>query len=509
MGTRRRYSARLMAIGTPTKQVIRTEDERSFRTAIFVIFALTLVRLVWIAAGTTDLYPDEAQYWLWSLTPDWGYYSKPPVVAWLIAATTALAGNDNEIAVRLSAPLLHFGTALMVYAVAQRLYDTRAAFWSSIAYATLPGVWVSSIIISTDAPLLFCWSIALYAFVRAREPGGERWWLAVGAAAGAGLLAKYAMAYWLLSAALFLATYRDERRHFPRFLGGVVLALLIYLPNFLWNQSHRFVSYRHTEANAAFTGSLFHPDKFLSFFGSQFGVFGPVFFAALILCAVLARRSLNNRRDAMLAFFALPTLVMMLMVSFISRAEPNWSAPTYVSATVLVVAFLLAHGQRILILGSILLHTGVVVVAAGLKPAAHLVGHDLRGKYDPLHRLKGWHTLGSAVTRMMMETPGVHLLADDRELMAALVYYVRPHPINGLKWNAMGGIHDQFDLTAHPESFVGQDFLMVSFRNDVDEIVACFQDAGPIERITIPLGGGDSRTYRVQLLRGFKGYPAR
>ena len=189
-----------MAIGTPTKQLIRTEDERSFRTAIFVIFALTLVRLVWIAAGTTDLYPDEAQYWLWSLTPDWGYYSKPPVVAWLIAATTALAGNDNEIAVRLSAPLLHFGTALMVYAVAQRLYDTRAAFWSSIAYATLPGVWVSSIIISTDAPLLFCWSIALYAFVRAREPGGERWWLAVGAAAGAGLLAKYAMAYWLLSA---------------------------------------------------------------------------------------------------------------------------------------------------------------------------------------------------------------------------------------------------------------------------------------------------------------------
>jgi hypothetical protein len=508
MTTRRRYSSRRMATSTPLKQAARTEEERSFRTAIFVIFALTLVRLVWIAAGTTDLYPDEAQYWLWSLTPDWGYYSKPPLVAWLIAGTTKLAGTDSEIAVRLSAPLLHFGTALMVYALAQRLYDVRTALWSSIAYATLPGVWVSSLIISTDAPLLFCWSIALYGFVRAREPQGEPWWWAVGAAAGAGLLAKYAMAYWLMSAFLFLAVYRDERRHLVRFLGGVILALLIYLPNFLWNQSHRFVSYRHTEANAAFTGSLFHPDKFLSFFGSQFGVFGPIFFATLLLCAVLARRVLSSRREAMLAFFALPTLAMMLVVSFISRAEPNWSAPTYVSATVLVVAFLLAHSRRILILGSILLHVGVVVVAAGLKPAAHLIGHDLRGKYDPLHRLKGWHTLGNAVTQMMRETPGVYLLADDRELMAALVYYVRPHPIDGLKWNAMGGIHDQFDLTADPQRFVGKDFLMVSYRNSVDDIVACFEDAGPIERITIPLGGGDSRTYRVQLLRGFKGYPA-
>ena len=48
---------------------------------------------------------------------------------------------------RLAAPLLHFGTAIMIYQVAQRLYDARIAFWSSVAYATLPGVWVSAVII--------------------------------------------------------------------------------------------------------------------------------------------------------------------------------------------------------------------------------------------------------------------------------------------------------------------------------------------------------------------------
>jgi 4-amino-4-deoxy-L-arabinose transferase-like glycosyltransferase len=511
-----------MVVGSQVRKTTGAEAEGSFRSAIFIVFAITVVRLLWIASGATDLYPDEAQYWLWSLTPDWGYYSKPPVVAWLIAATTWVGGNDNELSVRMAAPLLHFGTAVMIYALAQRLYDARTAFWSSVVYATLPGVWVSAVIMSTDAPLLFCWSIALYAFVRAREPRGEtrggglhteRWWWLVGAASGFGLVSKYAMAYWMISALLFLAIYRDERRHLPRFGAAMLLALLIYSPNFVWNWSHGFVSYHHTEQNAALSGPLFHPDKFLAFFGSQFGVFGPVLFGALILVAVLARRTLNDRRAAMLAFFALPTLAMMLVVSFLSRAEPNWSAPTYLSATVLVVAFLLAEMPRILVSGSVALHVFAAVAIAEAKPLAHLVGYDLPGKYDPLHRLNGWRQLGTTVGRMLAENPGTHLMTDDRELMAALVYYVRPHPFDSLKWNGAGGIHDQFDLTAQPDKFIGQNFLLVSYRNSIEAIVDRFANSGPIEQVTIFLGppthkGGEplTRIYQVRLLDGFKGY---
>jgi 4-amino-4-deoxy-L-arabinose transferase-like glycosyltransferase len=359
---------------------------------------------------------------------------------------------------------------------------------------------------STDAPLLFCWSIALCAFVRAREPGGERWWWLVGIACGFGLLSKYAMAYWMISALLFLAIYRDERRHLPRFAGAMALALLIYAPNFLWNFAHGFVSYHHTEANAGLGGPLFHPANLLAFFGSQFGVFGPVLFGALVACAALARRTLPGRREAMLAFFALPTLAMMLIVSFLSRAEPNWSAPTYLSATVLVVAFLLAEAPRFLLWGSVALHVVAAVAIAEAKPLAHLVGYNLPGKYDPLHRLEGWHALGSTVGRMLAENPGTHLMADDRELMAALIYYVAPHPLDALKWNGGGGIHDQFDLTAAPEKYIGADFLLVSYRNNIDDIVSRFTSVGDVDRITIFLGPGLARVYQIQLLHGFKGY---
>src|SRR5256886_15884244 len=107
------------------------------------------------------------------------------------------------------------------------LYTRRTGFWSALAYITLPGVSLSAFLISTDAVLLPCWAAALYAFIRAREPDGRPWWIAVGIAAGLGLLAKYAMAYWLLSALGYVLLAREERRHLRSLLGAALIALLI------------------------------------------------------------------------------------------------------------------------------------------------------------------------------------------------------------------------------------------------------------------------------------------
>ncbi|MBV8506019.1 MAG: glycosyltransferase family 39 protein, partial [Alphaproteobacteria bacterium] len=189
------------------------------------VASITAIRLLWSALQPADLFPDEAQYWVWSQKLALDYYSKPPLVAWLIALTTALFG-DSEFAVRLSAPLLHAGAAVFVYGIGARLYDDRVGFWSALAYASLPGVSVSAFVISTDAPLILFWAAALYAFVRARAESGWGWWIAVGVAAGLGLLAKYAMAYWLLSALGYAALVRSERRHLPWLLTACGIALL-------------------------------------------------------------------------------------------------------------------------------------------------------------------------------------------------------------------------------------------------------------------------------------------
>src|SRR5277367_4079147 len=148
----------MAASGQAARVDSKAEAERYLRATLFAVFAVTAARLMWLALGKADLYPDEAQYWVWSLHPALGYYSKPPMVAWLIAVTTRIFG-DGELAVRVSAPLLHFAAALVIFALARRLYDARVAAWSAVVYATLPGVSASALIMSTDAPLLLCWSV--------------------------------------------------------------------------------------------------------------------------------------------------------------------------------------------------------------------------------------------------------------------------------------------------------------------------------------------------------------
>ena len=476
-------------------------------TAIMLaaVGAITALRLVWLWLQPYDLYPDEAQYWFWAKHLAFGYYSKPPLVAWLIALTTFLFG-DSEFAIRLAAPLLHAGTAILVYAIGTRLYDRRVGLWSAIAYATLPGVSVSAFIMSTDAPLLLCWAAALYAFIRARSDGGWGWWIGVGLAAGLGLLAKYAMAYWLLSALGFVLLVRVERRHLPALLAAIAIAFVLYSPNLWWNWSNGFVSYLHTRDDADLAGSLFHPLAALRFFGSQFAVFGPLFFAAL-LALTATPRLLRAPEARLLAVFALPTLAMMLVVSLLSRAEPNWAAPAYLSATVLVVVWALRRGWRRLVAASIALDVAAAILMFTGYQALAAAGVDLPARYDPLARLQGWRELGVEVGAVLAKHPGFTLFADDRELVAALIYYVHPHPMDAVKWELMDRVKDEWDLTNNMRKYRGENFLLVSVHHLAREMRPSFARMVPLPPITIAIGPGETRRYGLYLVYDFEGYP--
>jgi 4-amino-4-deoxy-L-arabinose transferase-like glycosyltransferase len=469
------------------------------------VLAITGLRLLWLALQPADLYPDEAQYWFWAQHPAFGYYSKPPMVAWLIALTTGLLG-DSEFAIRLSAPLLHAGTAVFVYAIGSRLYDRRIGLWSALAYASLPGASISAFIISTDAPLLLFWAAALFAFIRAREEHGWGWWLAVGFACGLGLLAKYAMFYWIFSALGYVLLVRTERRHLMPLLAAIGIALLIYSPNFWWNWSNGFVSYLHVKDNAGLDEPLIHPNAFLEFFGSQFAVFGPLFFAGLIVLAS-SPCALAEPRARLLACFSLPTLTMMLVVSFLSRANANWAAPAFVSATVLVVAWALRRGWRKLVVLSIALHIAAVAVLFTGRDALAAFGVELPAKYDPLGRLRGWRTLGATVGAALAAHPGFTLFADDRETLAALIYYVHPHPFDAVKWKLKGGLaKDQWELANGLPQHRGENFLLVSEHNLIPEMSPSFAAIDRLQPIVIQVGPGASRAYTLYLARGFTGY---
>jgi 4-amino-4-deoxy-L-arabinose transferase-like glycosyltransferase len=102
-------------------------EARAWRLTLIMVGVLTILRIVALFATPLELYPDEAQYWLWSRHLAFGYFSKPPLIAWLIWATTAI-GGDTEPWVRLSAPLLHGATALIIHRIGRRLYGGSRLF---------------------------------------------------------------------------------------------------------------------------------------------------------------------------------------------------------------------------------------------------------------------------------------------------------------------------------------------------------------------------------------------
>src|SRR5271155_403291 len=62
--------------------------------AAFLILGVTVAHLLYLGIRCPiDLAPDEAHYWDWSRHLDWSYYSKGPLVAWLIRLSCDLFGS--------------------------------------------------------------------------------------------------------------------------------------------------------------------------------------------------------------------------------------------------------------------------------------------------------------------------------------------------------------------------------------------------------------------------------
>jgi hypothetical protein len=199
---------------------------------------------------------------------------------------------------------------------------------------------------------------------------------------------------------------------------------------------------------------------------------------------------------------------MMLIVAFLSRAHPNWSAPTYESSAILATGFLLRARRRGLLALSFALGLLAATYAYAYPPPSWTKAHgvELPSWTDPWNRLRGWRELGDKVGALLATRPGVTLMGEDRETLAALAYYVHPHPPDMVKWNPSRRIADHFALTTDAERRRGGDFLFVSESEDVSSTLPFFADVREVAALRIPRGGGRFRSYWVFEMRGFKGY---
>ena len=403
-----------------------------------LVAGLTALRLLAIFTTPLELYPDEAQYWLWSRELAWGYYSKPPVVAWIIAATTAV-GGDAEPWVRLGAVLAHAAAPLALHAAGSRLYDGWTGFWAGALYSLMPGVQLSAGVITTDAPMLLFLSLALWAYAALLASDARRAGLAaaagLGAALGAAVLSKYAGLYFVAGLLLHAALSPTARARWsvPRAAATFAGATLVAVPNLIWNAGHGFATVAHTADNAQWSaGERFNFGEVLQFIGAQFGVFGPLPFLVLavgiglVLFRPQIRRALPAPDHALLCL-TLPPLVIVAAQAFMSRANANWAVAAYVPGAVLVAAWLVRRrglrGARPVLGLAVASQAALALlfVAVVISPAAAAA----LGLDNAFKRARGWRVTTAEVTATARAGAWTAVTTDDRFLYNAMAYYGR------------------------------------------------------------------------------------
>jgi 4-amino-4-deoxy-L-arabinose transferase-like glycosyltransferase len=467
-----------------------------------VLLVLLVVRVLALAVNGTDLFFDEAQYWSWGEDLAFGYYSKPPLIAWIIRAATEVCG-PSEFCVRLPSPIIHTVTAVAVFLLGRRLYDTTTGLVAALGFATIPGISLSSGIISTDVPLLLFWTVALLGFVALFDT--RAWWpaLLIGLGFGLGLNAKYAMAYFVLCTAIYLAVTPERRAVLRdgRLWAGFALGVLLIVPNMVWNAQHSFATFSHTADNANWGGQLFNPGKMLEFLGAQFGVFGPILFGTLIALVVRFWKSPPIGPDRLLLAFALPVLCIVTMQAFISRAHANWAAVSYIAAVVLVSGVMVREQAWRWIRASFAIHAAVIVLLAVATAAAGRFA--LPGGADPFARTLGWRAVAEATRVELAKAraagkPFGSVLTDDRSMTAELLYYMRGEPTPVLAWRGPGRPEDHYELSRPFTSKSPEPVLLVSLRAEDREVRPSFRQAERMKHVDIKAG---TKTRRVVFYR--------
>ena len=174
---------------------------------------------------------------------DWGYVEYPPLAPWIARVSLALFGPSLaglRFFAALAASLVILLTGFTAYELGG---SPPAQAIAALAAATAPVVLFSASFFSYQTFDYLWWVLASYLMLRLLKSGNPRWWLALGAVIGLGMLTKFTMAY--LAAGIAAGVLLTPARRFlksPWLWAGAALSLLIFLPNLAWQFQHNFAT---------------------------------------------------------------------------------------------------------------------------------------------------------------------------------------------------------------------------------------------------------------------------
>jgi hypothetical protein len=334
MGLFRKYRAGQRWVTVQTHEH-DTQTCRQFVLLVGAFFLLkVLIHLCTLHLGPYGYFRDEFYYLDCSANLDWGYVDQPPFAPFVLAVTRALFGT-SLLAIRLPAILAGAGTVAMAGLLAREMGGGRfAQSLACLSVIAAPVFLTMGSFFSMNPFDYLFWAVAAYLLVRIIKTDNSRLWLWFGVTAGLGLENKMSMAFFggMVAVAMIFTPQRKYYLDKNLWIGGAI-ALVIFLPNILWQVKNGWPSLEFMRDTSAYKNL---PVTFPKFLLDQLIVMGPL--TAPVWIAGLFYGLFSKKGRTFLVF----SLVYLGLVTvfYFSNGKSYYLAPVYPALFALGAVFL-------------------------------------------------------------------------------------------------------------------------------------------------------------------------
>lgn len=419
----------------------------------FILLLKALVIIFLILNGSINLGPDEAQYWTWSQLLDWGYYSKPPAIAWQIGLGTQLFGN-TELGVRVMSIFIASGLSIAVYALARSCQlAPSTAFWAGVTMALTPLGMMASFLAITDGGMVLCWTLACIIFATALTKQRHPSYYLLGFVLLCGALFKWPIYLFWIFVFGFMPFYPFLISMHA--VGGFLLSLLGLLPSLIWNSSHDWVTFRHVASTVSGDQShttAFFKGNFWEFLVAQAGLLSPILFALLVLAGIQLYKKRHELTGSLLfcGIVCFSTILVYATMAFFQKMQGNWADYAYPTGIIILCWYaceVTKTGKRWLKAGVILsvLLCGIIFSITYIQAHSLFNRFEIPYKINPFKHNVGWNRI-STILQEAGYDPKREFLFGDKYQISSLLSFYGPQQQRAYFLNIHGIRHNQFSF---------------------------------------------------------------
>jgi multisubunit Na+/H+ antiporter MnhB subunit len=232
-----------MDVLNPEERIVQQQKGLRAATWAVVGIAAAVAVIHLLTNGRYGFHRDELQFLSDARHLDWGFVPYPPLTPFVERVGLEIFGVSLA-GLRLFSVIAQSLAILVTGLMARELGGGRLAqVTAALAVATsaLPVFEGTEFQYSTFDYLW--WVLIAYFVIRLLKTEDPRWWIAIGAGVGVGLQTKYTICFYIAGILGGMLLTRARRFFLSGwFWGGVGVALLIFLPNFVWQVRHGFIS---------------------------------------------------------------------------------------------------------------------------------------------------------------------------------------------------------------------------------------------------------------------------